>query len=50
MAARAASVAAKMTAYALADDVEDVPGYDQRLANERSWQVGWLADRLGLFV
>jgi hypothetical protein len=48
VAARAAGVAAKMTAFALARDVVDVPGYDQRLANERAWQAAWLADRLGL--
>jgi hypothetical protein len=45
IAARAAGVAAKMSAYALAGDV---PGYDERFARERTWQAGWLADRLGL--
>jgi hypothetical protein len=38
--ARGACVAAKMTAYALAGDVDDV--------NERAWQAAWLAERLGL--
>jgi hypothetical protein len=45
---RAACVAAKMTAFALAGDVNDVAGHDERLANERAWQAAWLADRLGL--
>jgi len=43
--ARAAGVAAKMSAYALADPGEDVGG---RLARERTWQAAWLVDRLGL--
>lgn len=47
VAARAASVAAKMTAYALAGDVEE-PGYDERVAKERAWQAAWLVDRVGL--
>jgi hypothetical protein len=38
--ARAANVAAKMSAYALAGDIAD--------ENERAWQAAWLADRLGL--
>jgi hypothetical protein len=38
--ARGACVAAKMTAYALAGDVDDV--------NERTWQAAWIVDRLGL--
>jgi hypothetical protein len=38
--ARGACVAAKMSAYALAGDVDDV--------NERAWQAAWLAERLGL--
>jgi hypothetical protein len=45
VAARAACVAAKMTAYALAGD-SDEPGYDRRVAKERAWQAAWLADRL----
>ena len=38
--ARGACVAAKMTAYALAGDVDDI--------DERTWQGAWLVDRLGL--
>jgi hypothetical protein len=38
--ARAANVAAKMTAYALAGDIAD--------ENERAWQAAWLAEHLGL--
>lgn len=46
--ARAAGVAAKMSAYALAGDLDDVPGYAERLAAERAWQADWLVERLGL--
>jgi hypothetical protein len=46
--ARGACVAAKMSAYAVAATVEDVHGFDERLANERAWQAAWLVDRLGL--
>jgi hypothetical protein len=38
--ARAANVASKMTAYALAGDITD--------ETERAWQATWLADHLGL--
>ena len=47
VAAHAAGIAAKMSAYALAGDVEDARG-SERLANERAWQASWLVDRLGL--
>jgi hypothetical protein len=47
-AARGACVAAKMSAFALAGGVENVRGYDERLAAERAWQSSWLVDRLGL--
>jgi hypothetical protein len=43
--ARAAGVAAKMSAYALAGDRKDA---GERLARERAWQAVWLVDRLGL--
>jgi hypothetical protein len=48
VAARGACVAAKMTAYALAGDVNDALGHDERLAKERAWQAAWLAGQLGL--
>jgi hypothetical protein len=47
VAARAAGIVAKMSAYALAGEVE-AREYDRRLANERAWQAAWLVDRLGL--
>jgi hypothetical protein len=50
IAARAGCVAAKMSAHALASDVDDERGYADRLANERAWQAAWLADRIGLGV
>lgn len=37
VAARAACVAANMTAYALAGDAEYVRAHNERLANERAW-------------
>lgn len=43
--ARAAVVAAKMSAYALAGEGADAP---DRLSSERAWQAGWLVTRLGL--
>jgi hypothetical protein len=46
--ARAAGVAAKMSAYALAGEVKDERGFDERLTKERAWQAAWLVDRLGL--
>jgi hypothetical protein len=46
-AAHGAGVAAKMSAYALAGDVEDAR-YDERLTAERVWQAAWLVDRLSL--
>jgi hypothetical protein len=45
---RAAGVAAKMSAVALAGDAGDAPRYDERLAQERAWQADWLVDRLGI--
>jgi hypothetical protein len=44
VAGRAASVAAKMSAHALAGDPRDA----KRLEDERAWQAAWLANRLGL--
>jgi hypothetical protein len=44
----AAGVAAKMSAYAIAGDPGDARGHDERLAEERAWQAGWLVDRIGL--
>ena len=46
--ARAAGVAAKMSAYALADEDEDARAHDERLVEERAWQSTWLVDRLRL--
>jgi hypothetical protein len=46
--ARAAGVAAKMSAYAFAADAEEAAGADERVAAERAWQSAWLVDRLGL--
>jgi hypothetical protein len=47
VAAQGAGVAAKMSAYALANDVNDA-SRPERLAAERAWQAAWLVDRLGL--
>lgn len=47
-AARAAGVAAKMAAYALAGEVVGDLMQAERLAQERAWQAAWLADRLEL--
>ena len=46
-ATRAAGIAAKMSAYALAGDVDD-PLASERLASERAWQAAWLVEQLGL--
>ena len=48
VAAHAAGTAAKMSAYALAGEVSDAGGHDERLAKERACQAAWLVDRLGL--
>jgi hypothetical protein len=48
VAAHAAGIAAKMSAYALAGEARDAAGYDEWLAQERAWQAAWLVDRLGL--
>jgi hypothetical protein len=37
-----------MSAIAIAGDVEDARGFEERLARERAWQAAWLVDRLGL--
>jgi hypothetical protein len=44
---RAAGVVAKMSALALAGDLDDPRG-SERVKNERAWQAAWLADRLAL--
>jgi hypothetical protein len=44
---RAAGVVAKMSALALAGDLDDRHGAE-RVENERAWQAAWLADRLAL--
>jgi hypothetical protein len=44
---RAAAVAAKMSALALAGDLDD-PSGSERVKNERARQAAWLADRLTL--
>jgi hypothetical protein len=46
--ARAAGIAAKMSAYALAGEAGDARGYGERVADERAWQAAWLVKRLGL--
>jgi hypothetical protein len=46
--AHAAGVAAKMSAHALAAEVEDERGFEDLLTKERAWQAAWLVDRLGL--
>jgi hypothetical protein len=46
-ATRAAGIAAKMSAYALAGEVDD-PLASERLVSERAWQAAWLVERLDL--
>jgi hypothetical protein len=48
VAAHGAGIAAKMSAYALAGEVDEPRQHDERLAEERAWQAAWLVDRLGL--
>jgi hypothetical protein len=45
---RAAGVAAKMSAYALATNAGTAAERDERVQRERAWQADWLAQRLGL--
>jgi hypothetical protein len=41
-------VVAKVTAYPLADGMQGVRGYEERLQTERAWQATWLVGRFGL--